>query len=230
MISKLLCSGGNIGTSPPPPENVIYTDSFTGTASSGTTNFHNINIGAESSNRNIIVVLGFANLSVLTKLTGVTVNGVSLDLYLGTDGGSDPIKTAIAKGLVTTGTSVTISITSGESADVFAAVYSYDAPSTTLSLVDNVSNSELINSNASLDNVAIQSGGVLFYGCSDRGSNSTSTVTWTGADAVNQQTRVIGFRVLHHGFIECTETTTADDLLISIGGTDKVARQAVSFI
>jgi len=208
---------------------VEFVDSFESSAVSGSKDFTGINIGAAASDRNIIIVLGLANLSTITNLTDVSVGGTHLTLYYGTDGGANPIQTIIAAGLVTADNTATVTVTASF-CSVFAAVYKYNAPSTTLTLVDNVSNSEASNSNAALSDVEIQSGGVVFYGCSDRASNTTSTVSWTGADSPAEGSVIVGARTLHHGYIICTESTTTDDLTISIGGTDKVARQAVSFI
>lgn len=209
---------------------VEFVDSFTRYNTSGSETITEMNIGTAASDRNVIIVLGFANLSPLTAISGVSVNGTALTLHYGTDGGANPIQTIIAAGLVTSGSTATVTITSSDNYDVFAAIYKYHAPSTTLTLVDNVSSSEASNSNAALSDVEIQSGGVVFYGCSDRAENATSTVTWTGADTPVKGSVIVGLRNLHHGYIICTESTTTDDLTISIGGTDKVARQAVSFI
>ena len=228
MINKLVYAGG----AAPPPSGTLLTDTFSATFISTDQTFNNVNINTASSNRNIVLVLGFSALNNTTDVTGITVNGVSMTLYYGTNiSNSTSMQTIIASGLVTTGALVDIVVSCTDSSySIGCAVYASYISEGAFTLVDDVSSNENTNTNSYLTDIAIQLGGVLFYGCADRNANTSATITWTGTDNVVDQPYVSMVRTLHHGFIECTETTTTDDLLISVSGTDKVARQSVSFI
>jgi len=169
--------------------------------------FSSVNIGTPDSKR-LVVVHGGLGGTVGAAQIGVTVNGVTADLILSAAGAQ-----GIFTALVPTGTLVDIVLTNNSgavSARQMAGVFVCypDDPVA----IEELAGSAGTTTNAVISDIAVVAGGFVVWGYEQYNTAGTVSVTWTGAEAVNESyDTTLETSTWAGGYVlPLTDNTTAD--------------------